>query len=206
MTDKSFRASASSSAARHSATAGRPGAGSADAGQLSALEARHRADAGVEVRIRWGKHTGLGRFPSRMFVISAVWLELALTACDLIAWAQSILLQGELARCEPKTVRCRLLHVGARVTRGGRRVFVRIAEHWPWRYELAAAFSRLVALPKALRTRPATHRCPLHDPRTRSSRHEHAGTIRTPPNQIPDGNPTNKIINNALWPLLKGRG
>jgi hypothetical protein len=54
-------------------------------GQLSALEARHRAHAGVEDRIRCGKHTGLCRFPSRMFAINAVWLELALTACDLIA-------------------------------------------------------------------------------------------------------------------------
>jgi hypothetical protein len=84
------------------------------------------------------------------------------TACDLIAWAQTILLHGELARCEPKTLRYRLLHVAASITRGQRR--------------------------------------------TRSSRHQHAGTIRTPPNQIPGGNPTNKIINSALWPLLKGRG
>jgi hypothetical protein len=45
----------------------------------------------------------------------------------------------------------RLLHVPARITRGQRRVSVRIAEHWPWRHELAAAFSRLAALPQPLR-------------------------------------------------------
>jgi hypothetical protein len=72
--------------------------------------------------------------------------QLALTACDLIAWTQTILLHGDLARCEPKTLRYRLLHVAARITRGGRRVFVRIAAHWPWRHELAAAFARLAAL------------------------------------------------------------
>ena len=121
-------------------------------GQLAALEARHRAHATVEDRIRCGKHTGLGRFPSRMFAINAVWLELALTACDLIAWTQTTLLDGELATAEPKTLRYRLLHVAARITRGQRRVFVRVAEHWPWRFELAAAFARLAALPQPLRT------------------------------------------------------
>ena len=122
------------------------------AGQLATLEARHRAHAGVEDRIRCGKHTGLGRFPSRMFAINAGWLELALTAADLIAWTQTTLLDGQLARCEPKTLRYRLLHVAARITRGQRRLFVRIAEHWPWRHELAAAFARLAALPQPLRT------------------------------------------------------
>jgi hypothetical protein len=123
-----------------------------EAGQLAALEARHCTHATVEDRIRCGKHTGLGRFPSRMFAINAVWLELALTACDLIAWTQTILLHGELARCEPNTLRYRLLHVAARITHGRRRIFVRIAEHWPWRHELAAAFARLAALPQPLRT------------------------------------------------------
>jgi hypothetical protein len=122
------------------------------AGQLAALEARHRAHATVEDRIRCGKHTGLGRFPSKLFAINSVWLELALTAADLIAWAQTILLHGQLARCEPKTLRYQLLHVAARITRGQRRLFVRIAEHWPWRFELAAAFARLAALPQPLRT------------------------------------------------------
>jgi hypothetical protein len=122
------------------------------AGQLAHLDARHRGHATVEDRIRCGKDTGLGRFPSRLFAINAVWLELALTACDLIAWTQTILLDGDLARCEPKMLRYRLLHVAARITRGQRRLFVRIAEHWPWRFELAAAFARLAALPQPLRT------------------------------------------------------
>ena len=40
-------------------------------GQLAALEARHRAHARVEDRIRCGKDTGYGRFPSRHFAINA---------------------------------------------------------------------------------------------------------------------------------------
>lgn len=122
-------------------------------GQPAHLEARHRAHARVEDRIRCAKDTGLARFPSRQFNINAVWLELALTAADLIAWAQTTLLadNSDLAKCEPKALRYRLLHVAARITRGQRKLFVRIAEHWPWRHHLAAAFARLAQLPQPLR-------------------------------------------------------
>ena len=44
------------------------------AGQLAFLEARHRAHARVEDRIRHAKDTGLGRFPSREFAINQAWL------------------------------------------------------------------------------------------------------------------------------------
>ncbi|MCI0685623.1 MAG: transposase, partial [Sporichthyaceae bacterium] len=111
------------------------------------LEARHRAHARVEDRIRAAKDTGIGRFPSRQFAINAVWLEMALTAADLIAWTQTTLLDGELATAEPKALRYRLLHAAARITRGQRRVWVRIAGRWPWAHELARAFQRLYALP-----------------------------------------------------------
>jgi hypothetical protein len=120
-------------------------------GQLAHLEARHRAHARVEDRIRCAKDTGIGRFPSRVFAINAAWLELALTAADLIAWTQTTVLSGDLAKCEPKTLRYRLLHVAARITRGQRKLFVRIAEHWPWRIELASAFARLATLPRPQR-------------------------------------------------------
>jgi hypothetical protein len=121
-------------------------------GQLAHLEARHRAHARVEDRIREAKDTGLGRFPSRTFAINAVWLELTLAAADLIAWTQTTLLTGDLAKAEPKALRYRLLHVAARITRGQRKLFVRIADHWPWRTDLAAAFARLTTLPQPLQT------------------------------------------------------
>lgn len=41
------------------------------AGQLAHLEARHRAHARVEDRIRCAKNHGLGRLPSRHFAINA---------------------------------------------------------------------------------------------------------------------------------------
>ncbi len=120
-------------------------------GQLAHLEARHRAHARVEDRIRCGKDTGLGRFPSRQETINRAWLELALTAIDLIAWTQTTLLDGALAASEPKALRYRLLHVAARLVRGQRRLRLKIADHWPWRTELAAAFQRLQALPRPQR-------------------------------------------------------
>jgi hypothetical protein len=117
-------------------------------GQLAQLEARHRAHARVEDRIRCAKNQGLARLPSRQFAINAAWVELALTAADLIAWTQTPLLKGELARAEPATLRYRLLHVAARITRGQRRQFACIDSAWPWREQLAAAFARLHVLPQ----------------------------------------------------------
>jgi len=118
-------------------------------GQLAFLEARHRAHARVEDRIRTGKDTGIGHLPSRHTRINAVWLELALIAADLVALTQSMLVtdQPELHRAEPKTLRYRLLHIAARITKGQRKVFLRLAEHWPWALALAKAFARLRQIP-----------------------------------------------------------
>ena len=119
-------------------------------GQLAFLEARHRAHARVEDRIRTAKQTGLSRFPSREFAINAAWLQLALTAADLLAWTQTTLLHGALAKAEPKLLRYRLLHTAARIIRRGRRTFVKIAAGWPWAHDLAAAFHHLANIRQPL--------------------------------------------------------
>jgi hypothetical protein len=116
-------------------------------GQLAALDARHRAHARVEDRIRTAKDTGLDHFPSRSFPINTAWLTVVMLAVDLIAATQHLLLHGDLAKAEPKTLRYRLLHVAARLTRGQRRCWLRVQRSWPWARELAAAFARLAALP-----------------------------------------------------------
>jgi hypothetical protein len=85
--------------------------------QLGFLEARHRAHARVEHRIRVAKVTGLGRFPSREYSINQVWIQIAAIAADLSAWLQLIAIHGDLATAEPKTLRFRMLHVPARLTR-----------------------------------------------------------------------------------------
>jgi hypothetical protein len=118
-------------------------------GQLALLEARHRAHARVEDRIRQAQDAGLGRLPSRLFAVNAVWLELALTAADLLAWTQTILLTDEpdLARAEWKTIRYRLLHTAARITRTARRAHLRLQAGWPWSLALAHAFGVLRSIP-----------------------------------------------------------
>ena len=121
-------------------------------GQLAFLEARHRAHARVEDRIRTGKDTGIGHLPCRHNHINQVWLELALIAADLLALAQSMLLtdQPDLHRAEPKALRYRLLQVAARITRGQRKVFLRLPEHWPWALALAKAFTGVRVRPHML--------------------------------------------------------
>jgi hypothetical protein len=119
-------------------------------GPIQYLEARHRGHARVEDRIRCGKDTGFGRFPSRAFAINAAWLELALTAIDLLAWTQLLLLDGDLSTAEPKKLRYRLLHVAARITRTARQNRLRITETRPWATNLTTAFARLAALPQPI--------------------------------------------------------
>ena len=55
--------------------------------------------------------------------------------------------EPDLHRAEPKTLRHRLLHIAARITRGQRKVFLRLVEHWPWALALAKAFTRLRTIP-----------------------------------------------------------
>ncbi|MGS2620178.1 IS1380 family transposase [Micromonospora sp. LZ34] len=117
-------------------------------GGIQFLEARHRGHARVEDRIRCGKNTGFGRFPSRHFAINQAWLQLALTGIDLLSWTQVLLLDGELATAEPKKLRYRLLHVAGRITRTARRTRLAIAANWPWTDALTSAFSKLAALPR----------------------------------------------------------
>lgn len=117
--------------------------------RIERLERLHRHHAVVEDRIRCGKDTGLQNLPFRAFEANAAWLELALIAQDLLAWTQRLLLDGELARCEPKRLRYRLLHVAGRLTRHARRLRLHLPHGWAWGETLLQAFARLRALPQA---------------------------------------------------------
>ncbi|MFG1954878.1 IS1380 family transposase [Micromonospora sp. NPDC048830] len=116
-------------------------------GALQWLEARHRAHARVEDRIRCAKDTGLGRLPSREFAINAAWCTAAAIAADLIAWLQLIALDGDLAKAEPKRLRYRILHTAARLVHGQRRRWLRIPSTWPWAEQITGAFHRIAAIP-----------------------------------------------------------
>lgn len=108
------------------------------AGQLAFLDARHRAHARVEDRIRTAKDTGLNHFPSRTFAINSAWLTVVMLAVDLLSWTQHLVLDGHLAKAEPKTLRYRLLHVAARITRGQRRTFARVIDGLAEKFPAAA--------------------------------------------------------------------
>ncbi len=57
------------------------------------------------------------------------------------------LLDGDLARAEPKRLRYCLLHTAGLLVERSRQRHLRIAEGWPWAHDLAAAFSQLHQLP-----------------------------------------------------------
>jgi len=116
---------------------------------IAVVECRHRQHAHVEDRIRDDKDTGLQKFPFKAFALNEVWLEIVALAHDLLVWTQALVLDGELAKAEPKRIRYRLLHVAARLAFSGRRGKLHLQDTWPWVTELKAAFERLKALPAA---------------------------------------------------------
>jgi hypothetical protein len=110
------------------------------------LEARHRLHAHVEDHIKDAKATGLLRFPGHSFASNSAWLLVVMMAQDLLAWAQGLCLEGELATCLPKRLRYCALHTAGRLVRTGRRTFLRLDAAWPWAKQLAKAFERLAGL------------------------------------------------------------
>ena len=116
-------------------------------GQVGFLEARHRAHARVEDRIRVAKDTGLGRFPSREYAINHAWLTVVQVAADLLAWLRLLALPENLKACEPKALRYRFLHIPARLTRGARRRHLRLPQTWPWVTDALTTFDNVMAIP-----------------------------------------------------------
>jgi hypothetical protein len=114
---------------------------------IAILERRHRQRARVEDRIRDDKDTGLAKLPFKQFQMNEVWVEIVTLAHDLIVWTQALLLDGELAKAEPKRLRYRLLHVAGRLAFSGRRGKLHLPTAWPWTTSLTAAFQKLATLP-----------------------------------------------------------
>jgi Transposase DDE domain group 1 len=114
---------------------------------VAILERRQRERARSENQIRDDKDTGLAKLPFKDFEMNQVWLEFVQIAHDLLSWTKTLLLEGALAKAEPKRIRYRLLHVAARLTHHGRTARLRLQHDWPWAGELAAAFQKLKTLP-----------------------------------------------------------
>jgi Transposase DDE domain group 1 len=116
-------------------------------GEPAELERRHRARAHVEDHIRNDKDTGMRNLPFKDFEHNRIWLAIVQIAHDLLAWMKRLLLTGKLARCEPKRLRYRILHVAGRLAFHARTATLRLQAGWPWANELTGAFEHLAALP-----------------------------------------------------------
>jgi hypothetical protein len=110
---------------------------------IAYLEALYRGRGRAERRICDAKDTGLANFPSHSFAINQAWLTLVLVAQDLLAWAQLLVLDGDLATAEPKRLRYCLWHTAGILATSGRRRLLRLADDWPWAQQLLNAFRRL---------------------------------------------------------------
>ena len=116
-------------------------------GQLAGLDLRHRQHARVEDRIRQAKASGLRNLPCHSWTSNSAWLEIVLTATDLVAWCKLIGFaeQPALARCEIAAFRYRVLHVAARSSRAARRTLLRIDRSWRWATAIATGWHRIRA-------------------------------------------------------------
>lgn len=118
---------------------------------LAFLEARHRAHARVEDRIRHGKDSGLGRFPSRGVRDQP---GLAHPHDDrgrphgLDPAARPDRRQAGAGGASRKVLRYRFLHTPARLTHGGRRRRLRTLQSWPWAAAIVAVFANIAAIPQ----------------------------------------------------------
>jgi len=116
-------------------------------GQLAGLDLRHRQHARVEDRIRQAKATGMRNFPCHHYAANAAWLEIVMTAMDLVAWSKLLGFADEpdLATCEIATFRYRVLHVAARISNSARQTRLRIDHTWRWAEQIARAWQQIRA-------------------------------------------------------------
>jgi hypothetical protein len=114
---------------------------------IATLDARHRAHARVEDRIRCAKNTGLAAMPLDTFERNQLWCQIVLIAADLLTFTQKLALRGRHAIAEPKVLRYQLLHVAGRIVRHARQNVMHLQADWPFTAVLLAAFRRLRSLP-----------------------------------------------------------
>jgi hypothetical protein len=81
--------------------------------------------------------------PSHSFAINIGWLQLVLTAHDLLAWTRLLVLDGDLASAEPKRLRYCLFLTAGQIATTSRQRFCRLSNAWPWTPQLVNAFARL---------------------------------------------------------------
>ncbi|MCY0932587.1 IS1380 family transposase [Streptomyces sp. H27-H1] len=117
--------------------------------QVQWIDALARHHAVVEDRVRTNKALGLHNLPSKSYAINESWMLTANLAADLDAWLRLLALHDEpdLADAEPDTIRFRLYHLPARLSRHARRRWLRIERTWPWADAFTTAWTRITDLP-----------------------------------------------------------
>ena len=110
------------------------------------LDADMRAHAHVEDHILRLKESGLLRFPFADASANRAWLFVVAMAADLVRWFQLLCLDGGLSKARPKALRWSLLHAPGRLIRSGRRVIVRVLDHWPGAQAIVDAYTHIAAI------------------------------------------------------------
>jgi hypothetical protein len=117
-------------------------------GQIAWLDARHRSHVHVENDVKQAKDLGLDRWPSRSWSINVAWTQIVALAGNLLACFRLLALpEGELRDAAPKTLRYRLFHLPARLTRGQRKRWLHLRADWPWTDEVIITWRAVKALP-----------------------------------------------------------
>jgi hypothetical protein len=109
------------------------------------LDARHRAHAHVEDRMKDHKMVGMRNLPSKDWDVNTGWIHTAAIACDLLAWIRLLGLHDdpELCDADPDTLRYRILHIPARLAVHARRRILHLAGDWPWTPAILTCWKRL---------------------------------------------------------------
>jgi Transposase DDE domain group 1 len=114
--------------------------------QLPELELRHRRRARAEDRIRCMKDAGLRNLPLQGFDQNRIWLAVVALAADLVAWMQTLALDGPSRRWEPKRLRLRIFSLAGVLATTGRTVMVHLSARSSWTDIAVQALSRLQAI------------------------------------------------------------
>jgi hypothetical protein len=110
---------------------------------IATLELRQRRHARVEDRIRCWKATGATHQPYWDAPANEAWLNTTLVALTLIAWAQLIGFDGEMANAEPGTFRTRILHIAGQTATRARQLILHLDAQWPWTNQAIAAYQAI---------------------------------------------------------------
>ena len=130
------------------------------------LDARHRARARCENRIKTLKNTGLGKLPFNAFAANQLWADLAVLAVNLVSWMQLVVLPAGHAAgvWDMKRWRYRLFSIAGKLISSARQRRLLVPEsgarirplHRAHRGHRTVAAPMAQRAPHGISTRPAT--------------------------------------------------